>query len=394
MTLRLVSPPEDGSPSIAPFPIDVVLPWVNDQDQDWRAERDRYLDQDTSKHQVRSFDANPHRFRSWDNLHYIFRGIEAYMPWVRTIYLVTNGHRPDWLDLTNPKVRLVRHGDYIPHDFLPTFNSHTIELNLHRIPGLAEHFIYFNDDTFVIRPMEPSDFFSAEGLPRDQFGLWRVKTTEYSSVLPHVCLNNMAILNQHFDQRQVLREQWSKLYDVRNGAVRLTLTALMSVISRKDFANILFHHMPAAFLKQTFRDVWAIEPEIMAHTAAHKFRSKDDVSQYLIRAWQMLSGTFEPRNIAAHGEHFTYLTNDFSVLTDAIDSRMYRARELQMLCISDEKIRDFERAKSEVNAALDRLLPAASAFEIGGLAADPMMPIDTIGTEHVLQNESVIAHSA
>jgi len=358
---------QEPSNQTAPtLPIDVVIPWVDDSDPAWRAERDKYLRRGSpKKHKLRNFDNGADRFRSWDNLEYIFRGLEKYMPWVRKIHLVTNGQLPSWLNLAHPKLNFVKHSDYIPTEFLPTFNSHTIELNLHRIPDLAERFIYFNDDTFVIRPMKPSDFFSVkEGLPRDQFGLWRVKTVKYNSILPHVCLNNMAVLNQNFKQRQVLREQRAKLYDPRNGLTCITLTALMSIISHKHFANILFHHMPAAFLKQTFKDVWAAEPDILANTSAQKFRSKDDVSQYLIRAWQMLSGNFEPRNFVAHGEHFTYLTKDFSLLTQAIRSQQLRGRRLEMFCVSDEKIKDFERAKFEINAALEQHLSKVSAFEI------------------------------
>jgi len=241
--------------------------------------------------------------------------------------------------------------------------------------------------------MKPNDFFSAKGLPRDQFGLWRVKTTKYSSILPHVCLNNMAALNQNFNQRKVLRDKRTKLYDPRNGATCLALTALMSVISRKDFANILFHHMPAAFLKQTFRDVWAAEPEILANTSSHKFRSKDDVSQYLIRAWQMVTGNFEPRNVSAHGEHFTYLTDDFSALTHAIHTQKLRGRSLEMFCISDEKIKDFRRAKSEINATLEQLFPEKSTFEIHELTSGTTELTERLDAENLLKNGAILQGS-
>lgn len=364
MSIRQITPQEADTANTPSFPIDVVIPWVDDSDPVWRMERDAYLAHNKPDQGRHMFDAGIDRYRSWDNLQFIFRGIEEFMPWVRKIHLVTNGQAPEWLDLSNPKLNLVKHSDYIPREYLPTFNSHAIELNLHRISGLAEHFIYFNDDTFVIRAMRPGDFFSPKGLPRDQFGLWRVKTTKYSSVLPHVYLNNMAVLNQNFDQRKILRDEYKKILDPRNGAVRLGLTALMSVLSRKDFANILFHHMPAAFTKQAFRDVWAAEPDILTSTTSHKFRSKDDVSQYLIRAWQMINGHFEPRNIAIGSEHFTYVTNDFTVLTDAIRTRKLGLRRLEMFCVSDEKIQDFERAKIEINGALVTLMPNTSSFEI------------------------------
>lgn len=387
---RRISSPNGGGylRDNALAPIDVVIPWVDDSDPAWRAERDSYLAKNGTKKRLRNFDAGVDRFRSWDNLQYIFRGIETYMPWVRTIHLVTNGQAPDWLDFKNPKLNFVKHSDYIPSEFLPTFNSHVIELNLHNIPELAERFIYFNDDTFVIRPMQPTDFFSTEGLPYDQFGLWRVKTVKYNSVLPHVSLNNMAVLNQNFNQRKVLRKQRAKLFSLRNGSMYLALTILMSIISRKHFANMLFHHLPAAFLKQTFRDVWAAEPDILASTSSHKFRSKDDVNQYLIRAWQMINGTFEPKNISAHGEHFTYLTNDFTALTDAIYNQKLGRKRLDMFCVSDERIKDFDRAKQEITKALNQIFPEKSSFEINNSVDATKIKLQS-DVEVVLNKEAI-----
>ena len=83
---------------------------------------------------------------------------------------MTWGHLPEWLDTTNPKLHIVNHKDYIPEEFLPTFNANTIELNLHRIEGLADQFVYFNDDMFVTNYVKPAEFFK-NGIPRDVFAL-------------------------------------------------------------------------------------------------------------------------------------------------------------------------------------------------------------------------------
>ena len=82
-------------------------------------------------------------FRYW------FRAVERYAPWVNKVFLVTNGKFPDWINPDNPKLVLVKHDDYIPEEYLPTFNSCAIELHLHRIKDLSEHFVYFNDDTML-----------------------------------------------------------------------------------------------------------------------------------------------------------------------------------------------------------------------------------------------------
>ena len=92
--------------------------------------------------------------------------LKNFAPWVNHIYFVTWGHIPSWLNTDHPKLTVVKHEDYIPKQYLPTFSSHPIELNMHRIRGLSEQFVYFNDDTFIINKMEPEDFFR-NGLPRD-----------------------------------------------------------------------------------------------------------------------------------------------------------------------------------------------------------------------------------
>lgn len=81
------------------------------------------------------------------------------MPWVHKIYLITCGQVPDWMNKeADDRLVIVNHSDYIPKEYLPTFSSHPIELNLHRIKELSEHFIYLNDDYFVINETSPEDF--------------------------------------------------------------------------------------------------------------------------------------------------------------------------------------------------------------------------------------------
>ena len=87
------------------------------------------------------------------------------MPFIRTIHLVVSNIEqvPEWLDQS--KVHVVLHKDIIPEDLLPTFNSTTIEMYLCKISGLAEHFIYSNDDMMPMNDMVVGDFFTEDGLP-------------------------------------------------------------------------------------------------------------------------------------------------------------------------------------------------------------------------------------
>ncbi len=100
------------------------------------------------------------RFRDSGELRYSLRSLLVYAPWVRRVHIVTNGQAPNWLDLTHPRLRLVTHaGIFADAGLLPTFNSNAIELHLHRIPGLSQRFLYFNDDVFLGQPVTPEHFF-------------------------------------------------------------------------------------------------------------------------------------------------------------------------------------------------------------------------------------------
>jgi hypothetical protein len=93
------------------------------------------------------------------------RSVEKFMPWIGRVFIVTDGQTPDWLDSSNPRVRIVDHAEIIPSRYLPLFNSSAIEMFIHKIDGLAEHFIYANDDMFAGGPLEPSYFFDSNGNP-------------------------------------------------------------------------------------------------------------------------------------------------------------------------------------------------------------------------------------
>ena len=98
------------------------------------------------------------RFYDWDTMKYSLRSIEKYAKWIRNIYIVTNGQIPQWLHISE-RIRIISHHEIFDDTtLLPTFNSNSIELQLHRIPGLSTKFIYFNDDMLLTSSVDPSDF--------------------------------------------------------------------------------------------------------------------------------------------------------------------------------------------------------------------------------------------
>lgn len=146
-------------------PIDVVYTWVDSEDPQWKREYAAALEQYGSASPRTASDIV--RFQDREELKYSLRSLEMFAPWVNHIYIVTNGQVPGWLDTSNTRVTVVTHKQIFenPED-LPTFNSHAIEANLHRIPGLKEHFLYFNDDVFLADWCTPKTFFTNEGLSK------------------------------------------------------------------------------------------------------------------------------------------------------------------------------------------------------------------------------------
>ena len=129
--------------------MDAVITYVNGQDPIWQQSFREYAGAPAvTKH-----------FRDWGTLKYLLRGIETHLPFIRNVYLVVAGESqiPEWADREN--LHIVLHEDIIPHGFLPVFNSTAIEMFLHRIQGLGEEVLYFNDDFFPVADCRAEDFF-------------------------------------------------------------------------------------------------------------------------------------------------------------------------------------------------------------------------------------------
>lgn len=151
---------------LCPEPIDVVYTWVNGSDPRWLADMAKWKEIEGVS--VRSGNASEgtdaasaNRFRDSGELRYSLRSLFKYAPWVRQVFLVTNGQVPVWLDTSHPRLHVIPHSAIFPDPaLLPVFASPAIELNLHRIPGLSKRFVYFNDDVLLGAPVRPEDFYS------------------------------------------------------------------------------------------------------------------------------------------------------------------------------------------------------------------------------------------
>jgi len=326
--------------------IDIVIPWVDSTDPVWLKEKEKYSSEVTSKSDAREI-----RYRDWNNLKYVFRSIEKFAPWVNKVHFITFGHLPKWLNTQCPKIHIVRHEDFIPKKYLPVFSSHVIELNMHRIEGLSEKFIYFNDDIFLIRPVNPDNFFR-NGLPCD----CNVPTLISPHILTFspIVFNSVSYINKHFNKRYSLKTHIKHWLNIKYGIIGLI--RCLYFMPWKYYTGFYNHHLAVSYLKSTLIEVWEKEPEILAKTCGHRFRDHSDVNQYIFRYWQFASDKFEP--CSPHGKQFT-ISSDNSEIIDYIKNRKGR-----MICINDgEFTGNYETVKREINEALDSILTEKSKFE-------------------------------
>lgn len=332
------------------YKIDAVIIWVDGNDPEWQRQRAKYLPEQRT-------DYRPERYRDMGILKYWFRGIDVYAPWLNTIHFVTNGQVPTWLNCNAPRLHLVFHRDYMPSEYLPTFSANPIELNLHRIDGLSERFIYFNDDELIIAPVTPEDFFDG-GLPRQAASFLPAFFDSTDTVFSEILRNDFDFICRHFSRVSFL-PFLRKYLSTQNGGMRTGLRNAKNIFL--GIPGIEYSHLAMPFCKSTFSEVWNAEEETLDLTCKHKFRSADDVNQFIFQYWQIATGKFSPVPEKSRGRYF-YLPTSYP---DAV--KCIRQQQAKTICLNDGHFLtdgDYCRCKDEITAALDTLLPLKSSFEL------------------------------
>lgn len=336
------------------FPIDFVLTYVDDNDLAWQDKRQKYLDP-----QSRFF---PKNYRSWDNLHYWFRCAAKFAPWVHKIFLVTDHQIPDWLNTENEKIVIINHDDYIPEKYLPVFSANPIETNFHRIKDLSEHFVFFNDDTFITSQTSRDFYFSSDGLPCD----YPVEAPYGARELTfsHILSNDISLINSQFSRREVLKKHHAKFFSKAYMAGRKKNLYLS--LSRNDhflgFENL---HLPSCMLKSAYEEVWDAFPEALDATCHNRFRNDNDINQYIFQYWMYVHGKFSPINWRKHTRSFQL--ND----TGTKKNNIYQACDaiikgkLKLVCLNDAVIENFEQTKVIINSVFKSIVPDLCEFEKG-----------------------------
>ena len=335
--------------------IDFVLTWVDNNDPDWQREKAKYQGKVLS-------DEDLMRYRDWDNLRYWFRSVEKYAPWVNRIFFVTCGQMPDWMNIENPKLRLVNHKEYIPDKYLPTFSSRAIDLNFHRIPDLSEHFVRFDDDMFLTAPVTSDDFFK-RGLPR-AIGIADINCVQGAykdgnripvDRLFFTTATDVAVINRNFDKKEVITKNPSKWFSLKYGSRGIKNFLLLPF---RYFSSFELFHIPYPYLKSEFVRVWEKEEEVLDLACSHRFRTNTDVNHWLIYYWQLAEGRFMPQSPKI-GRSFSISEYERDDIIQAITSGSYK-----MICINDNYDgEEFEKMKDAINGAFEKVLGDKSSFE-------------------------------
>lgn len=333
--------------------IDIVIPWVDDADPAWRRDKETWyqkLNPDKS--------ANSHtRYQNWDNLKYWFRAVEKFLPWFHKIYFLTYGHVPEFLRTDNSRLCVVRHEEFIPAEFLPTFQVCAIEMNLHRIPELSENILYFNDDSFLLDHVGEDYYFQNDTVCDEaiETPIIPMLSGNIAKYTWNMRALDVSVINRHFSKRTVQKENRDKWFlEASYGE----LTERNRSLDYWDhFVGFRDPHLPSALKKATFEKLWKAEPEILRETCRTKFRNFSCVNYWLARYWQLCEGDFIPRRTL--GKSYVVTVQNYKEIAAVI-----RTQTQPVICLNEDcSPEEFVLIKDEINSALGSLLPHKSSFE-------------------------------
>lgn len=235
------------------LPIDLVYLWVDGNDPVWLSKRNRTIGVAEESSAVNC----EGRYANHDELLYSIRSAELFAPWLRRIFILTDNQTPEWLDTSNPRIRVVDHSEIMPPEALPCFNSSVIEHFIWRIPGLSERFLFANDDMYFGRPVTPDNFFAPDGLPYIRLNrrplrrplLW-LKSKLSGKPMSHynrIVQNGAELVNRHY----------GKYYGAKS------------------------HHNIDAYLKSDCEETFNIFIEQLRQTFPNHVRSDNDIQRSL-----------------------------------------------------------------------------------------------------------------
>jgi len=295
--------------------IDIVYTWVNDNDSEFIKQ--------LRQHATSEGENTAQRFRDIHNtLKYSLRSIEKYAPWINKIHLVAQRpQRPEWLNHEHPKIQLVYHDEFIPGEFLPTYNPRVIQSFFHLIPKSSDYLIYFNDDYLLGNEIIPDDFLSPKG---------RLKV--YGSIM------GIPLKFRVYAQRNQIK-----------GLPRL-------------------EHSPFIIYKPYWVEMLNLKPTELDATRRSRFRDSNNLRMDRLYRYYLLSR--ERKNIDIVNAYqllkisqFHRITDDFSEQKSLIET--IKKKTPKFLCLNDNQSESPNKETTQLMIEfLEEQYPTPSSFEV------------------------------
>jgi hypothetical protein len=293
--------------------MDAVITYVDGNDPVWK--------QDYEK--TTNVPVMEKRFRDWGTLKYLLRGIDAKMPFIRNVYLVVShpSQVPEWAD--REQLKIVLHKDIIPAEFLPTFNCNPIEMHLHRIPGMDEEYIYFNDDMFPVGDCRPTDFFR-DGRP-------------VIGYYTHLFASGM----------------YKKICRNSDRLARKALGMKPSCFFTRP------QHICSPMLKSQCEELYAKVEDEIRKTSATRTRTEENLNQYLFLDYMNYKGLVIREKIS--NKHFSVAVASPDSLRDFLHNPTRN-----LVCINDVRLSEerYEQLRGAILDAFQSTFPSKSRFEL------------------------------
>ncbi|MCT4698890.1 stealth family protein [Tenacibaculum haliotis] len=291
--------------------IDAVLTWVDSSDEVWRNKINQYLDKKIDwKNKKEST-----RYNSINEIEISITSILKFANFIKNIYVVTDNQKPVNFDklkikalALNVNLELIDHKTIFRgyEEYLPTFNSQTIETMLYRIPNLSEHFIYFNDDFFLINKTQSNDFF------KNSFPVLRGRWKDFDENVWYQKMLYYRKKKRVFSYRHV-KEDSAKL------------------IGFDKYFDI--NHTPYPLRKSTIEKLFDKKPELLERNLKYKFRHKNQfLLQGIVNHIELKNNScFLKSDLALF---YTHRYSWFSILKKVFKSEL-RGEKVLFLCLQN-----------------------------------------------------------
>ena len=293
--------------------MDIVITYVNGLDPVWQQDYEKYTSQPVLEK----------RFRDWGTLRYLFRGIAENMPFIRKVHLVVSHESqvPEWIDRN--EVHIVLHKDIIPAEYLPTFNCNPIEMHLHRIEGLDEEYLYFNDDVFPMKPCSATDFFDGGhcylGMSRHLFVF---------DMFKRICRNSDTLARKALGLR----------------------------------SSLLFlrpQHVCTPMFKSECEELYDKVKEEIAKTSSARTRNGENLNQYLFLDYMFLKGRLVRHRLSK--KHFSVGIVSGEKLRKFITQPSHK-----LVCVNDVQLSEerYAELRTALLEAFEERFPQKSKYEL------------------------------